>query len=364
MNDKEYPKIMLHLIMPNQISGPNTASRKLFSSSLKLKYKFEFLVQSYHAGGKINFKLIRDLKKQIKLFNPDVVHINGLQSSGFHAVLAAKLSKKKVLMTVRGFSGDDLTLKPFKRFLFKHIVEPITLLLSDRVYTVCECAQQRRELKRFRKKVMPFIHNCAPIIDFDIVSAKKVARENMGFTIDDFVVIISGRMTYDKGITYIIGAIREIMNLIPDNRLKFVFVGDGPMLDVIKSDLRVFLNSSVFCLGKVDNVLKVIVAGDLFLFATLHENLSNALLEAMAVGLSVIATNVGGNKEVVENGKNGFLIPAMSETDIVECLKRCYENPSLNESFQKCSLEIIKEKFTEKILLDKLDGYYQQMLQK
>lgn len=364
MTDIERPKIMLHLIMPNQISGPNTASRKLFSSNLNTKYNFDYLIQSYHAGGKINFKLIKDLKKQIKLFDPNIVHINGLQSSGFHAVIAAKLAKKKVLMTVRGFSSDDLTLNPIKRFLFKHVIEPITLMLSDKIYTVCECAQQRRELKRFKKKTLPFIHNCAPKIDFDIVSEKNKARDIMGFSSDDFVVIISGRMTFDKGITYIIEAIKQIMNQIPNNKMKFVFVGDGPMLDVVKSKLDVFLNNNVFCLGKVNNVVNMIVAGDLFLFATLHENLSNALLEAMAVGLSVIATNVGGNKEVVENKGNGFLIPAMSVADIVSCLKVCYNDPLLNGKFQQRSLEIIKEKFTENILLEKLDAYYQQMLQK
>ena len=95
MTDTEHPKIMLHLIMPNQISGPNTASRKLFSSNLNTKYNFEYLIQNYHAGGKVNFKLIKDLKKQIKLYDPNIVHINGLQSSGFHAVIAAKLAKKK-----------------------------------------------------------------------------------------------------------------------------------------------------------------------------------------------------------------------------------------------------------------------------
>lgn len=364
MTDTEHPKIMLHLIMPNQISGPNTASRKLFSSNLNTKYNFEYLIQNYYAGGKINFKLIKDLKKQIKLYDPNIVHINGLQSSGFHAVIAAKLAKKKVLMTVRGFSSDDLTLNPIKRFLFKHVIEPITLMMSDKIYTVCECAQQRRELKSFKKKTLPFIHNCAPKIEFDIASEKNKARSVMGFLPDDFVVIISGRMTFDKGITYIIEAIKQIMNQIPNNKMKFVFIGDGPMLDIVKSELDVFLNNNVFCLGKINNVVNVIVAGDLFLFATLHENLSNALLEAMAVGLSVIATDVGGNKEVVENEENGFLIPAMSVADIVSCLKICYDDPLLNWKFQQRSLKIIKEKFTENILLEKLDAYYQQMLQK
>lgn len=364
MTDTEHPKIMLHLIMPNQISGPNTASRKLFSSNLNTKYNFEYLIQNYHAGGKVNFKLIKDLKKQIKLYDPNIVHINGLQSSGFHAVIAAKLAKKKVLMTVRGFSSDDLTLNPIKRFLFKHVIEPITLMMSDKIYTVCECAQQRRELKSFKKKTLPFIHNCAPKIEFDIASEKNKARSVMGFSPDDFVVIISGRMTFDKGITYIIEAIKQIMNQIPNNKMKFVFIGDGPMLDIVKSELDVFLNNNVFCLGKINNVVNVIVAGDLFLFATLHENLSNALLEAMAVGLSVIATDVGGNKEVVENEENGFLIPAMSVADIVSCLKICYNDPLLNWKFQQRSLKIIKEKFTENILLEKLDAYYQQMLQK
>lgn len=364
MSENGNDKIMLHLIMPNQISGPNTASRKIFSSGLKEKYNFGYLIQNYHAGGKINFKLIRELKKQIQQFNPDLVHINGLQSSGFHAVIAAKLAKKKVLLTIRGFSGDDLTLKPLKRYVFRHIVEPITLSLSDKIYTVCSCAQRRQEINKYRKKMFPFIYNCAPKITFDIKTERQKARDKLGFKNDDFVVIISGRMTYDKGITFIIDAINKIMLLLPNNKMKFVFVGDGPILDDVKISLKTFIQKSVFCLGKIDNVLQTIVAGDLFLFATLHENLSNALLEAMSVGLSVIATNVGGNCEVVEHEGNGYLIQSKSSEEIVSCLRKCYENIDLNERFKRRSIEIISENFAEKELLKKLGRYYEEMLQK
>lgn len=178
------------------------------------------------------------------------------------------------------------------------------------------------------------------------------------FNEKDFVVAIVGRMVYDKGVSYIIKAI----NLISDANIKFLFIGDGPYLQNIKEEFR--NDNRIIALGARKDILQLLCGCDLFLFATLHENLSNALLEAMALGLPVVATDVGGNRDVVKDSYNGFLISPKNELEMAEKIRLIKNNKELRRNFSEASKEIIKSEFSQKVIYNKLDEVYEMMLQK
>lgn len=352
--------VMLHIIMPNQVSGPNTANKRMASSWLSDKYNFRFVTQSFHAKGKINITLLNDLRKQIKEVNPDIVHLSGLQSSGFHAIVAARLAGcKKIIIAIRGSSGDAIGINALKKFVFTKIIEPITLRLCTKFYTVSTEASRKKMVQNNKKKYLGVIHNAAPEIKFDIIKARKETRKELGANQDDFLVAISGRMVYDKGISYIIEAVEKI----EDKKIKFVFIGDGPYCEILKNQYKGWIETNkIHVLGQRNNVMEILSGCDLFLFATLHENLSNALLEAMAVGLPVVATNVGGNPEVVQNGENGFLIPPENSDKMVEYITKVEDDERLKESFSKKSVEIISEKFSQEHLYKEINSIYKLLL--
>lgn len=354
-------KVMLHIIMPNQVSGPNTASRLIYNSYLSDTYEFQFLTQHKHAGGKINFSLIKDLVNQIKRFNPDIIHLSGLQGSGFHAMIAAKLCRKKVLVAVRGASIDALNISSKNKFVFGKIVEPLTLRLADKVYTVCQAMEKRDFIqKHARRNLIGTIHNSAPIISQDSMKNFNL-RESHGIAKDDIVVAIVGRMVYDKGITYIIDAIKEINN----KKLKFLFIGDEPSGDnLLKQHEDETFDKRVFLLGKQkkETVLSILKESDVFLFATLHENLSNALLEASTMGLAIIATNVGGNPEVITDKYNGLLIPSRNAQAIFESINFLAEDKEFRHMLGENAKKYVAENFAQSKLLKKIDCVYQSMI--
>jgi glycosyltransferase involved in cell wall biosynthesis len=258
-------------------------------------------VQRKHAGGRINIGLIMDLYRQIKRADPDVVHLSGLQASGFHAACAARLARKKVLMAVRGFSGDACNISTLKKLMFSHIIEPCTLRMADRFYTVCGEAAGRKMIRRAKRKFAGVIYNAAPDIagEAEATEARRKYRELLGLGKGDVAVVVSGRMIYDKGIQFIADAI----DMPGPGNLKFIFAGDGEYCEILRNRFGPYIrDGKMLVLGKRDDVREILLASDIFLFATLHENLSNALLEAMAAGLPVIATNVGGNPDVVRDG--------------------------------------------------------------
>lgn len=348
-------RIALHIIMPNQTSGPNTANRLLKNSALSERYDFCFVTQDMLCGGKINIKLLKSLVKQIKSEDPDLLHFSGLQASGFHAVLAARLAgKKNILIAIRGYAGDTIGLNPVKKFIFDYIFEPLTLKLSRNFYTVCNEAGKRKMVQKNVKKYIGVIPNAAP--EISVTKSREMVRKSIGVSLDSFAIVVVGRMVYDKGITYIADAIDEIGK----DKLTFVFVGDGPYEEKVRT--RFVGNGNVVCLGKRHDVIDIVNSCDLFLFATLHENLSNALLEAMACGLPVVATNVGGNIDVVENEKNGYLIPPANTKEIVEKVTKIADDVPLRKRFSKRSKEIIEEKFSQEVVYNQLSKVYDRML--
>jgi len=355
----EPPKVMIHIIMPGQISGPNITSRMIAESDLNQKYHFGFLTQNRLPGGMISLSLIRDLMKQIKSFNPDLIHIAGLQNAAFHAVVAARLcGRKKLLLTVHGTTNDRINSNRLRRMVLGKIIEPITLRLSHSVYTVCEAMARRSFVRRHARRFLGCIHNAAPAIPPSGPPGVDL-RKSHRLEEDVLLVAIVGRIVHDKGITYIADAIKAL----DLDKVCFVFIGDGPLVDYLKENLGQEIDSKkVLLLGKQNDVIDLLRRCDIFLFATLHENLSNALLEACALGLAVIATDVGGNPEVITHELNGILIPPSDPKRIADAVKMLASNPADRSRLGANARKTIEERFSRAAMCSGVDAVYASML--
>lgn len=355
-------KVMLHIPMPNQISGPNTSTRIISDSYLEDKYNFVFLVQDKLAGGRLNISLIIDLYKQIRREKPDIIHLAGLQSSGFHAILACKLARnKRVIMTVHGFAGDSLILSKMKKFIFNKIIEPFTLYFSDAVYTVCKYASERKMIKKYARNYIGYIHNSAPIIDMN--ESKSSLREELNLSKTDIVCTTASRIVEDKGYKYLAQAIKTID--CNKSNLKFVIIGDGAYKNELEKMLADEINEgTVFFLGHRKDVVEILKCSDIFIFPTLHENLSNSLLEACATRNAIIATNVGGNPEVIKDGINGILIPPYDSEAIQNAIIRYIKNPEFRLEMSSAAYETALSDFSQENNLTQIDELYENLLNK
>ncbi|HXG05457.1 MAG TPA: TIGR03088 family PEP-CTERM/XrtA system glycosyltransferase, partial [Candidatus Binatia bacterium] len=136
---------------------------------------------------------------------------------------------------------------------------------------------------------------------------REGAREALGLPAGAPVVGTVGRLDPVKDHARLVAAFRAVVAERPDALL--LIVGDGPLRDDLQQAVAAAgLERSVRLLGERDDIPRVLAALDVFTLPSLAEGISNTILEAMATGLPVVATNVGGNPELVEDGVTGRLV--------------------------------------------------------
>lgn len=127
---------------------------KALSSRETLSDHFEFVpvvLNNCHCG--ISLSDIRFYRRAIRKVDPDIVHIRGAGMESLNAVLGAKLSGRgKILVTVHGMFSDLVYYSPIKRWVCRHVVEPMIFGLSDGISCVYEQASQRDVFRRYKKK--------------------------------------------------------------------------------------------------------------------------------------------------------------------------------------------------------------------
>src|SRR5262249_27050961 len=126
------------------------------------------------------------------------------------------------------------------------------------------------------------------------------------------------------------GLIEAFRLVAQRHSIQLVIAGDGPCRPELEQLIHEFqLKGRIHLLGDRDDIAQVLRALDIFPLPSLGEGLSNAILEAMATGLAVVATHVGGNPELVHDSVTGFLVAPRSTDALASTLRRYLEDPML-----------------------------------
>jgi glycosyltransferase involved in cell wall biosynthesis len=153
------------------------------------------------------------------------------------------------------------------------------------------------------------LYNCVDLDEFRRLSLaeRTAARTELGIAPADKVIIMVARMVSQKNHPLVLETAPEILRASPDAR--FLFVGGGPDEDALKAQATAAgIAERCIFLGRRDDVPRVLGASDIAILPSFKEGFSNAVLEAMACGLPVVASDVGGNGEIIEPGINGYLL--------------------------------------------------------
>jgi len=192
---------------------------------------------------------------------------------------------------------------------------------------------------------------------------KKVIKKEYGLKDKRTIGIIS-RFSDVKGIEYLLGAFGDLLVRFPD--LQLLLVGDGraryvKSLKNLASSLGVDKNV-VFHKAVNDTSIPLSII-DLFCLPSVQEGLGLSIIEAMSMGIPVVASDVGGIYTLIKDGKNGFLVPPKNEKALAEALEKVLSDSSLAKKMGDASKAIVSEKFTLDMMSDKIINVYKEVLQ-
>jgi len=180
-----------------------------------------------------------------------------------------------------------------------------------------------------------------------------------------FVIGTVGRMQEVKDQVTLARAFVRLVQMIPraEQRLRLVMIGDGPLRERVRTLLaEAGLEQSAWLPGKRDDVARIMRSFDLFVLPSLAEGISNTILEAMATGLPVLATAVGGNPELVEEGETGTLVPRDDPESMAHALRAYAESSQLCKRQGTAARRTIETKFGMEAMVNAYMNIYDNLL--
>jgi len=317
------------------------------------------------SGKDISFspRLTMELAALMKEEKPDIVHTHGSLSGR----MAARLRRIPVVYTkhgqVRAPNRSGIVpppAGPFARFLNRVAAR----LLSDRVIAVSE--RVRRELEE--SGINPAMVTAIPN-GIDLRPYRQRTRRPSKVQVDDpdgterrsFLIGTLARLSPEKGIDTLIDAAKIVVTSYPSAR--FVIAGAGPLeADLNKKVRDLRLESYVRMPGFIDDVPGFLSGLDLYVLPSHAEGIGLAVIEAMAAGLPVVATRVGGVPEAVIDGVTGLLVPPRQPKALAQAIVRLLVDPDLARSMGASGRERAEAVFDAKAAAEKTLEVYKDVL--
>jgi glycosyltransferase involved in cell wall biosynthesis len=174
---------------------------------------------------------------------------------------------------------------------------------------------------------------------------RRQVRQRLAIDEATEMVVTVGRQEYQKGHIHLVGAFARVVADRPKARL-YIVGRDGHMSGAIRQRItQLGLESAVFLLGHRADVTDIVAAADLFVFPSLYEGLGGALLEALALGMPVVVSDIPALREVVEAGGNGDLVAPGDEDGLAQAISGLLADPERRERYGRRSFEIFAERF-------------------
>ncbi len=289
------------------------------------------------------FKKLFKFRSFVKQF--DIVHTY-LFSSNVYGVVAAKLAGVKNIITSRRAMTDVVSLD--KRKIEREIKwQSFVNRFTSKLVCVCEAVKRRTlEKEKISKDKLVVIQNGIDLKKFD---KKKIKRLNKP------VVGIVTHLTKTKDIMTFLDAVNLVNKKIKCN---FVIIGDGNLRRDIEKKIKEENIKNINLLGEKADAINLIKSFDIGVNSSILEGSANTILEYMSASLPVIATNVGGNPELVVDGKTGIIVPSRNPEAMADAIVRLLEDKNLAKKMGKEGRKRIEEKFSVERMVKRYGEFY------
>lgn len=272
-------------------------------------------------GEGINWSLVPRLARLLRREQIDLVNSHDIGATLYAAPAARLAGIDAVVHTDHSQILTKKRLLPVYRWILQHLVTGSVTVSRDLAkYLAGEMRVDRSKIRT--------IPNGIDITRFRASGSDPDLRKELGIDDGSKVIGTIGRLTEQKGMEYLIDAFKGISKHSPGAVL--VIVGDGELRADLHSRVeRNGLGGKVIFCGIRDDIPRLLGIFDIFVLPSLWEGQPITIMEAMASGRPIVATDVGGNGEILRSGELGLLVPAKDPDAITKAVNRLLGDPSM-----------------------------------
>lgn len=309
-------------------------------------------------------KLISFLKKE----RPLIIHSH-TPKAGILAMLASKITNIPIrLHTVAGLPLMEE--KGSKKKLLE-LIEKLTYSFSTFVFTnsngLYKYIIENNYVSKNKLKVIG--NGSSNGVDVNYFSPTSVSEKekeklklSLGILENDFTFVFVGRIVADKGINELINAFDTIS--FQNNAIKLLLVGEQEShLDPLNENTLKLIstNKNIIKTGFQKDIRPFLAVSDALVFPSYREGFPNVIMQAGAMELPVIATNINGCNEIIINEKNGVLIELKNNGAIVKAMVRLIEDEAFYKNLKSNARSMIVSRFERKVICEKILYEYKEM---
>lgn len=258
-----------------------------------------------------------------------LIHSHCQFGDGMALLMARSLRARAILRTVH--NEREWTKRPGRRLLLTHVLYPLLFHLEIGISQQVTANLERRPLARLLKRSSACLYNAVELERFSataIQHSRERKRRELGLPSGAPVIGTVGRLTLQKGYAVLIKAVAQLLAEIPS--VHCLIIGEGELHDELQELSRQLgIAESVHFTGRRPDVEELLAAMDLFVSSSLWEGLPTVILESMAARVPIVATNVSGSRELVQDGVTGLLVPAGDAYALTRAMVRMLRDRAL-----------------------------------
>ena len=338
--------------------------------------KPSFLVDRLHAAGiqtlrvdkrrRVDPEFVWKLRQAIRQWAPDVLHCYSFTAELWGAIATRLLpaSERPTLITsVRGtyewYSANQWRMKHWASQRSQGIIS------NSREGAEYAARQMGLPMSRFS-----IVHNGVEVPEPPADAVAALRKEYTATTPNgqadapfETLLLFVGRLVEHKNLPRLLDAFARVAAERPHVRL--LLVGGGPLHDTLAARIRELkLDERALLLGERSDVAALMKAADLLVAPSLREGMSNVILEAMALGLPVLATRVGGTPEVIEDGRHGVLVDPTDTQALADAMLQLIDDPVRRQAIGQAGRQKVLEQYSPPAMVSAMLKEYSRVSQR
>ena len=202
------------------------------------------------------------------------------------------------------------------------------------------------------------IYNGINIREFELCNSS--IRKEFGIDEKSKIVSMIAKATWAKNIPLFLEMTKQVTRRI--SNVFFLLVGKNLTKNFIKKKFGISVEKNVLTLGEREDIINILNGTDIFVLTSRTEGLPNVIMEAMAAGKSVVATNVGGVPELVVDGETGYLVPSNNVEELSKAINKLLDNPKGAKRMGEKGKERVKKFFSMERMVQEMETMYLSLL--